>query len=139
MNMMERILARSAHYTISHEYEMVLLDCPDRPQVVIGDFYGDPATAIIDFHEKWAMVVGCGIILYRLESPFTPYEYNKKTAQWWEAHRSPADECWIVSVYQKSDNIVQFVVDPASAMVGVYELDLNSLSIIKVNPKERRD
>ncbi|HUT87936.1 MAG TPA: hypothetical protein VMY37_00425 [Thermoguttaceae bacterium] len=136
MKTTEGILARSEHYTVSHEYEVVLLDRPSGPQVVIGDFYGDPAAAIIDAHEKWAIVVGCGIVLYWLRKPFTPYEYDKKTNQWWEAHRSPPDEWWIETVYQVAGNTVRFVVDPAAAVAGVYELDVESLSIVKVIPKE---
>jgi hypothetical protein len=136
MKTTENILARSSHYTVSHEYEVVLLDRPSGPAVVIGDFYGDPVAAIIDAEENWAIVVGCGILLYRLREPFTPYEYDKRCDQWWEAHRSPPDVWWIECVYQVVDNTVRFVVDPTTPVAGVYELDVESLSIAKIIPKD---
>ena len=131
----EHMLTRSKLYTVSHEYETVLLDRPGGARVVIGDFYGDPETAIIDWNEKWAIIVGCGIVLYRLQEPFVPYEYDKTTDQWWEANRAPPNEWWIEHVYQVNDGAVRFVVDPESANAGVYELDVESLSVVRVIPK----
>lgn len=132
----ERILARSKHYTVSHEYETVILDRSGGTRFVIGDFYGDPKAVIIDQNEKWVIMVGCGIILYRPREPFVPYEYDKKTDQWWEAHRSRPDEWWIEYIYQVSDTTVRFVVDPEATNAGVYELDVKSLSVVRVIQKE---
>jgi len=58
METTEHILARSEHYTVSHEYETVFLDHPSGPRVVIGDFYGDPQAAIIDFAEPSTCLYG---------------------------------------------------------------------------------
>jgi hypothetical protein len=131
----EHMLTRSKLYTVSHDYEIVLLDRPGGARVVIGDFYGDPETAIIDWNEKWAIIVGCGMVLYRLREPFVPYEHQKATDQWWEAYRSPPNVWWIEHVYQVNDGAVRFVVDPESTNAGVYELDVESLSVIRVIPK----
>ena len=136
METTERILAQSKHYTVSHEYETVLLDCPGGARPVIGDFYGDPKAAIIDWNEEWAIVIGCGIIVYRLREPFVPYEQDKTTDQWWEAHRLPPDAWWIEHVYQVGDRTVRFVVDPEGANAGVYELDVGSLSVVRLIPKD---
>jgi len=127
------ILARSEHYTVSHEYETVYLNLPSGKRVVIGDFYRDPEAAAIDADEKWTVVVGCGLILYRLRPPFEEYEHNTSSDQWWEAHRDPPTQWWIESVYQASPNAVRFVVDPAAANAGVYQLDVDSLSIERIN------
>ncbi len=134
---MERVLARSEHYAVSHEFEVVFLDRPSGPRVVIGDFYGDPIAAVIDCRERWVAAVGCGIILYRLREPFTPYEYDKKTKQWWEALRGPEDVWWIKAVYQvEDDNAVRFVVDRGDKHAGVYQLDVDPLSISRVIPRD---
>lgn len=133
----EHLLAKSRHYTISHEFETVLLERPGGARLVIGDFYGDPESAIIDWNEKWAIVVGCGLILYRLREPFLPYESNKTTEQWWEAHRLPPDVWWIEHVYQVIDDTVRFVVDPESATAGVYELNVASLSVVRLIPRDK--
>ena len=136
MKIIYQALARSENYAVSHQHETVFLDRPCGPKVTIGDFYGDPEAAIIDFQEKWVIIVGCGIILYWLREPFTPYEYNRVTDQWWESHREPPDVWWIESVYQVSESIVRFVVDPYSAIAGVYDLDVESLSITRIIPEE---
>lgn len=133
---MEHVLARSEHYTILHEYETAVLDCPCGTRVAVGDFYGDPEAAVIDYNEKWVVIVGCGIILYWLREPFMPYQYDRTASQWWEAHRSPPDEWWIEAVYQVSDNTVRFVVDPLAPAAGVYELDVESQSVVRVIPRE---
>jgi hypothetical protein len=133
---MERILAQSKNYTITHHYEVVYLIRPSGNLVSIGDFYGDPQAAIIDKHEKWAIVVGCGMVLYWLRNPFTPYEYDQKTEQWWEAYRSPPGEWWIESVYQVTDSKVRFVVDPWSVHAGMYELDVETLIVTQLIPQD---
>ena len=71
MSSTRRILARSNRYCVSHEYETVSLEPsgglpqlanPDLPLnyspklfqgCTIGDFYGGPQAAIIDWNEKW--------------------------------------------------------------------------------------
>jgi len=52
MGSAKRILARSDNYIVSHRYETVVLERPARLPVVIGDHYGDPVAAVIDWDEK---------------------------------------------------------------------------------------
>jgi len=136
MDITNRILARSNNYIVLHEYEVALLERPIGPRVVIGDFYGDPTAAVIDWKEKWCVIAGRGLILYWLREPFENYEYNKETDQWWEVHRSPPEEWWIEALYQIDDNIVRFVVDPYGNFSGLYELRIDSLSIARLIPNE---
>ncbi len=98
----------------------------------IGDFYGDPSAAIIDWHEKWCITVGCGLVLYWLREPFPDYQYNTKTPQWSELHRDPPDVWWIETVYQVADDVVRFVVDPSRDNAGLYELRVDDLSVVKL-------
>ena len=125
------ILVKSKNYTIESEYETVYLFHKSK-ETVIGDFYGDPADAIIDKHEQWCAMVGCGIILYYLREPFEEYEYDCKTEQWVEFHREPPNEWWIKSVVQEGRNIIKFVVEAGTKGSGVYQLDTELLKIEKV-------
>ncbi|MGK5081134.1 hypothetical protein [Janthinobacterium sp. HLX7-2] len=63
-------LARSTHYVVTHEYECASMTAADGRQASLGDFYGDPAAALIDVYEQWCAVAGEGLILCWLEQPF---------------------------------------------------------------------
>ena len=130
------ILARSSRYTISHQYETVFLSRPDGETTIIGDFYGDPEAAIIDRKERWCVVAGAGLILYRFREPFTPYVYDVETEQWWEAHRTEPDRWSIEALYQVDDDALRFVVDPYERNAGVYELNTETLAIRRLIPIE---
>jgi hypothetical protein len=126
------VLARSKRYVVSHVFEVVFLREIGGRELVIGDFYGDPEAAIIDSQERWVVMVGCGIILYRLDGAFFPYEYGLKINQWWEDYRNPPDIWWIDSVEQWSRYHVRFHVDSHSDKAGIYELDVRTLSVIQI-------
>ncbi len=130
------ILARNSRYSVSHEYETVFLDRPDGATTIIGDFYGNPEAAIIDWKNRWCAVAGAGLILYRLREPFLPYEYNRETEQWWEAHRTEPNLWFIEALYQVEDDAVRFVVDPYGSNAGVYELNTETLAIRRLIPIE---
>jgi hypothetical protein len=72
----------------------------NQANVVIGDFYSDPSVAIIDAEERWCAVGGCGLIVYFLEAPFTPYEYNLPSNQYLEAGRTKQEQWWVESIEQ---------------------------------------
>jgi len=135
--MKRQILARGKNYSVSHEYETVWLTRPDGTTTIIGDFYGDPQAAVVDWKERWCVVVGAGLILYRLREPFLPYEYDRESEQWWEVHRHEPDIWWIEAVYQVSENDLRFVVDPYDNGAGVYELDTERLAIRRLIPPEQ--
>jgi hypothetical protein len=81
-------LAISKNFRIAHEYETVWLVRESHSSVVIGDFYGDPSVAIIDPDERWCAVGGRGVIVYFLEVPFEPYQYDQSSDQYLEAGRT---------------------------------------------------
>jgi hypothetical protein len=135
--MTRHVLAHSSNYSVSHEYETVWLTRPDGTTTVIGDFYGDPEAAVIDWKERWCVVVGAGLVLYHLREPFLPYECDQDTQQWWEAHRDRTDLWWIEAVYQVTEKDLRFVVDPYDNNAGVYELDTESMAIRRLIPPEQ--
>ena len=126
---MKRILTRSENYRITSEYEVVWLEGIAHKPIVIGDFYGDPEMAIIDWNERWCIIAGSGLVIYYLKQPFEAYQYNYITEQWDECFRSPNNQWLIETVYQVGDNQVRFVVDTNDKKAGVYELELDNLSV----------
>ncbi len=104
---MDKILAVSENYKITHSFETVYLITQKNINlpysICIGDFYGNPEIAIIDRHEKWCITAGCGLIVYYLNEPFRSYSYNTKNAQYDEYYRDPSDLWWIIDMIQITD------------------------------------
>ena len=101
---MIRRLAQSENYVVEHEYETVFLSSKNKRLLVIGDFYGDPEVAVIDRDEKWCAMGGCGVIVYWLEEPFSPYQYDISRSQYFELHRTKSDIWWIEAIKQLGPN-----------------------------------
>ncbi|KAB8045853.1 hypothetical protein GCN78_26725 [Janthinobacterium rivuli] len=89
--MTNRELARSAAYIVQHEYEHASVLAADGRRASLGEFYGDPAVALIDINERWCAVAGEGLVLCRLDQPF---------GQCMEYHRQPGDVRWITALRQ---------------------------------------
>ena len=89
--MTNRELARSATYTVQHEYEQAKVTAADGRQASLGEFYGDPAVALIDIHEQWCAVAGEGLVLCRLGQPF---------GQCAAYFRQPGETVWITGLRQ---------------------------------------
>lgn len=89
--MTNRELARSAQYIVQHEYEHVSVLAADGRRASLGEFYGDPAVALIDIHEQWCAVAGEGLVLCRLEQPFG------RCAAYF---RQPGEVRWITALRQ---------------------------------------
>ena len=84
-------LARSADYIVQHEYEQARVTAVDGRHASLGEFYGDPAVALIDVNEQWCAVAGEGLVLCRLEQPFGRCE---------EYFRQPGEVRWITALRQ---------------------------------------
>ena len=89
--MTNRELARSAQYIVQHEYEHAKVTAADGRQASLGEFYGDPAVALIDIHEQWCAVAGEGLVLCRLGQPF---------GQCVAYFRQPGEVRWITALRQ---------------------------------------
>jgi hypothetical protein len=107
--MIGEIFGESQSFTVTVAYEDVYLYGPNVPDdPLIGDFYGDARDAAIDPDEKWCVMVGSGVIVYRLGPPWEPYESSWKSPrsavepysiherqpslQWWEPGRGGRDD-----------------------------------------------
>jgi hypothetical protein len=126
-------LASSAHYRVLRDYEIVFLETPHRSRVVIGDFYGDTCTALIDTNERWCLKAGCGLILYFLREPFQPYTYDTHTTQWIEWYRHPKDTWYVETLEQTAPECVRFTVDPYSEHAGSYNVHILTCIITRIN------
>ena len=89
--MTQEALARSARYLVQHEYEHATLTAADGRQARLGEFYGDPAVALIDIHEQWCAVAGEGLVLCRLTQPL---------GQCAAYFREPGETVWITGLRQ---------------------------------------
>ena len=85
-----RALARSRHYVVEHEYESAWVAGPDGCRVAIGEFYGDPAVAVIDMAERWCAVAGEGVIVCSLVPGGERVDY----------FRSADETVWVSSLRQ---------------------------------------
>ena len=89
--MTQQELARSAAYIVQHEYEHASVVAADGRRASLGEFYGDPAVALIDADEQWCAVAGEGLVLCRLGQPF-----GECVAYF----RQPGEVVWITNLRQ---------------------------------------
>ena len=101
---MQRLLAESGKYKVISEYEAVTLHfkIDKRAPVYIGDFYGDPDSAIISDDESFVAMAGCGLIIYKIQEPFEEYNSNEKTNQYFIFKNSGPDIWWTEKIHQDS-------------------------------------
>lgn len=140
--MNEKILAESENFKVISEFEVVTLVRKSglfsnkRSEVIVGDFYGDPAGAVILADESFVLSFGAGLILYQLAEPFEPYEYSKGSTQWIEKFRLPEDIWWIDKVQQEFSNTFLFRVAENDKRAGIYRLKLPDIAVEKLGTPE---
>lgn len=114
-------LSQSKSYKIIHLYESAYiapLQSSDIYQYIeIGDFYGNPEVAIIDQNEKWCAIGGCGLIIYFIQEPFTPYQYDQESSQYFEIHRSPPSIWWIEDLQQISQSKILITLEDSQTRI----------------------
>ncbi len=114
-------LSQSKSYKIIHLYESAYiapLQSSDIYQYIeIGDFYGNPEVAIIDQNEKWCAVGGCGLIIYFIQEPFTPYQYDQECSQYFEIYRSPPSIWWIEDLQQISQSKILITLEDSQTRI----------------------
>lgn len=85
--------------------------------IEIGDFYGNPEVAIIDHNEKWCAIGGCGLIIYFIQEPFTTYQYDQESSQYFEIHRSPPSIWWIEDLQQISQSKILITLEDSQTRI----------------------
>lgn len=105
------ILAESSHYRITSEFETVFLeDTINHARTVIGEFYGDPEGAFIDHRERFAVVYGCGLLVYPLAASCPAILTNGifPTEQ--------GNLIWIVHAEQKEDTHIRITMESGESV-----------------------
>ena len=100
-------LARSRRYVVEHDYESASVTGPDGRRMPIGEFYGDPAVALIDAAERWCAVAGEGVIVYRLGAAGTGAEY----------FRSAGETVWVTGLRQMGPFALELLCEDGTARV----------------------
>lgn len=131
---MTKYLAESANYKITAEFETVFLQLKNESQrkIVIGDFYGDPACAIISRDEKYAVIAGYGLIIYNLVKPFKAYKYNLiSSSQFSEFYRFKPHLKIILALYQEiaEDNSLFKFVAYQGNKEAIFEMNSETFEI----------
>ena len=117
-------IAESEHYILRGEFEeAVMYQRSDNSRITtVGDFHGDPVAGIIDENERFCVIVGCGVIVYKLQAPFEEYMYDKDSSQWYEFGRDPKKAEWITAIEQISPNQIELIDDSGNHRVCFVEI-----------------
>ena len=131
INIMRNLLAYSKNYKLFGAYEEAQLEGDGiTGHIIVGDFYGSADCGCIDNQERWCVSGGNGIVIYQITQPFECYQFDHDTSQWKELWRSNED--WYPeAIYQIEENIVRVVIDVFSNAKGVYDLNVDTLELIK--------
>ena len=129
-----KTLAISENVKVESSFEKVFLSTKSVEHLLIGDFYGDPDGAIIDWDERWVIMFGNGIIIYNLNGSYSPYNCNNKTNQWVELYRETENEKpkWVIALEQVEVNKVRFCTD-LNDQPKVFELNVLTFELIEFN------
>lgn len=131
---MTSILAESRNYILTNSYEQVFLTIKNTSKkIYIGDFYGDPQDAMISPSEDICIIVGYGIIIYKLEEPFEEYEYNKSSGQWNEHFRENNNEIFFDSIEIVDDYYASVIPEDNNKSQTSYKITFKTGEVIVEN------
>lgn len=140
--------ASSKQYAILSYHDYVYLETA-QGQRVIGWMYGNPTGGLIDLHETWAVVIGTGLWVIRLplndniDVDMVPVLSSTQVfAGAGQAHvgaplvhlmATPEDSMHVATVYdpQGATDVVRIVADLQGQYAGIYDVDLQTLEVIK--------
>jgi hypothetical protein len=81
----DRLLFRSKNFTVRGQWESVVLERRGSlARLVIGKFRLDPVAAVINEAETWCVMIGWGLIAYKLAPPWEEYVIGNPGDNWWE-------------------------------------------------------
>ena len=117
-----------------HEYETVILEGAEVPNVIVGDHYGDPIGGLIDREGAWVASIGEGVQVYRIAKPYTPYEREVESGQWvtWDAPKGRGYEVHVSGARQDQDGRLVISVTCDEPYEVSFEVWLSEGSIVLV-------
>ena len=135
----QRCLARSKNYSVWADYEAVIIRDVKGTTWAVDEMYGNPQATIITWDERYAVVVGCGIMICDLMR-FGEKTGNGKT---WKTTSvislmsDPGDTWWfalIEQVFQDEDRIeIRLATDLMDPHIGIYSLNPETFELHPVS------
>ncbi|QSP93326.1 hypothetical protein LPB19_08755 [Marinobacter salinisoli] len=131
--MKKAVLAGSDSYKLCFRYESATLEGGqfEKP-LVVAEFPFPLECGCIDFHEKWVVTGGQGIVIYYLKPPFEPHRLAEESLQWktlWYPNKSL--NMFPEAIVQVDDETVRILIDVNSENAGVYDVNVYTLETIK--------
>ena len=121
-----RVLAETENLTAVHMHESAsLLFKVAGKELCLGDFYGDPCCALIDPHEKWCLVGGEHLLLWQ------------KNRFWKDTVTRVGGVHWIHDMRVAGENTAAILTDPWSDDAAVWQLSIETKSLVKVRDFDR--
>jgi hypothetical protein len=133
------VLASHGAYRIERLYETARLAWADG-DIIIGDHYGDPTSAVLSVCGGWCVTGGEGLVICRFASrlPSNPAAGTldrPEIVELWRRRSPPplGDKFWFVEgVWRYQGELIRALVDPLSEAAGLYEIDVLTLAWRKV-------
>lgn len=128
-----KVLAASEHLVLYGLWEAAYV-WTGTAHLYVGDQYGDPQCGLIDWNERWCLTGGgSGLIVCPLAG-WPAYAGEVDLSATWRQVRRFADgqEVWPVHMAQVEETTVRFVQDLCTDAVGIYDLDIDTLTMRKL-------
>jgi len=131
--MKRAVLAASDSYKLFFRYESATLEGGefDAP-LVVAEYYSPVECGCIDYHEKWVVTGGHGIVVYYLKPPYKQHELAEVSTQWkslWYPEQSL--NMYPEAIVQVDEETVRVLIDVNSENAAVYDVNVYTLEIIK--------
>ena len=127
----DRVLYLGKNFRLEASFETVYLFSLEGREEKLGWMYGDPEQGLVTWDEQYAVIIGAGIIIAKLNSPNTT-DSTTLTQSIVHLNGEPANLMFYEAVYQIVFTKVRLVADPLSVYGGIYDLDLHTLEISQI-------
>lgn len=152
-------MASSTRYQVIADFELAYVQRGDQ-RWKVGWFYGNPVAALITWDERWAVIVGEGVLLVSLAAlpGLSQDEIRLDTAQSLAGKLATTmkqqplpcltrvltgapgfigwEATWFEAVYAVDTHLVRLVADPSSEDGGLYQIDLATFDIVRLFPQK---
>ena len=113
-----RVITETDKLKIEFSYETAQLVNKENNEIIFqDDFYGDPTCGLIDKQNKWVVICGTHLTLWK-ENEVKRFE----SKEFRNIHQ----------IRLKTQNQIQILTDPWDKKSAIWELDLNNNELIKI-------
>jgi hypothetical protein len=116
MEATSKVLFETDTLLIGHSFEKAFMIIKESGLTIFSDFfYGDPSCGLIDKHNRWAIIAGDHITVWK-DGNLLKFSQEQIP--------------WVHSLRETESNIVEFLVDPFSSMSSIWEIDIDTLKLV---------